>query len=144
MYHDHLQAVKATLTEARARRDLQAMGDEMLQIFLTQYPEATATFEGFELDYIARHKFCKVADALVDVLEYPDYSGTSLSEEVSRHQIYDVQDREYYFALVDALVTVVKSSLGDDWDEKTEESWADTVSGFRHNIDLAFRENFDR
>jgi hemoglobin-like flavoprotein len=144
MYHDHLKVVNETLAQARGRRSLQDLGDEMLQLFLEQHPEAISSFEGFDLKALAPHKFCKVSDALVDVLKFPEYSESSLSEEVFRHQIYDVKDKEYYFALADALVATIRNTLADVWDLEMEESWADTISGLHHNIDLAAREHLSR
>lgn len=141
MYQDHLTAVKDSFQQAAAQRGVQELADEMMSTFFEQHPEATAFFDGFDLKTIAVRKYCIVRDAVLDVLQCPDYSETSLSEEVFRHQVHNVKDREYYFALSDALAQTIKTTLGNNWTAEMGESWDDALAGLRHNVDLAVREH---
>lgn len=141
MYADHLQVVKQSLADARERCHLSVLAADMFREFFERHPEARDIFVPFDLEKIGPFKFCKIADALVDVLEYPEYSETSLSEEVYRHQIYDIKDKEYYFALVDAFVHAIKRCLGDDWSTEYDECWNDAVSGLQHNVVLGLQEH---
>lgn len=141
MFAGHLQIVETSIAKARELRSLDELAAQMFVFFFAQHPEAKACFEGFELEKVGPFKFCKISDAFVDVLKFPDYSKTSVSEEVYRHQIYDIQDKEYYFALAEAFVETVKSALGTRWSVSHEECWSDTLSGLKHNISLAAKEH---
>jgi hemoglobin-like flavoprotein len=141
MYKSHLELVLQSIELARAQRKLEALAEHMFAIFFERHPEAVAFFSGFDLAEVGTFKFCKISDALVDVLKYPDYSKTSVSEEVFRHQVHDIQDKEYYFALADAFVQTIKDTLAQEWTARHEEYWNDTLTGLKHNIDIAAREH---
>ena len=95
MYAGHLQVVKQSLAAARDRCHLSVLAADMFSEFFEHHPEAQPIFAQFDLEKIGPLKVCKIADALVDVLQTPNYSETSLSEEVYRHHIYDIKDKEY-------------------------------------------------
>lgn len=141
MYNDHLQLVEQTLQSARESASLQQLAEVLFATFFERNPEAEAFFEGFDLAEVGPFKYCKISDALVDVLKYPDYSRTSVSEEVYRHQIHDVKDRHYYVALAEAFVDTLRKTLADNWTAHHDEVWNDTLGGLKHNIDLAAREH---
>jgi hemoglobin-like flavoprotein len=134
VYQTHLQVVKKSLADVRHQKPLNQLAQDMFKYFFERHPEAREIFAPFDMAKIESYKFCKIADALVDVLEYPDYSETSLSEEVFRHQIYDIKDKEYYFALAESLVQAIKNTSGESWNEELEECWADAIAGLKHNI----------
>lgn len=141
MYYDHAKLIEDSIAQVRARRSLDDLAASMFKKFFHRHPEAEAFFTGFDLAEIGPFKFCKVGDAMIDVLKFPSYSESSLSEEVYRHQVHDVRDKEYYFALADAYVETIKETLGDDWTGQHTECWHDTLSGLRHNIDMAAKEH---
>lgn len=47
--------------------------------------------------------------------------------EVMRHQVYGLKDKEYYFGLIDALMESVQGVLGDEWTEEMAECWSDVT-----------------
>ena len=141
MLDDHLQIVEDSIRQARERRSLDALASEMFELFFECHPEAEDRFHGFDLKEVRPFKFCKLADAVVDVLKYPDYSRTSVSEEVFRHQIHDIKDKEYYFALADTFAATIKSTLGTDWSDRHEECWNDALAGLKHNVYIAAQEH---
>lgn len=144
MLDDHLELVEQSIASARELRPLSELADKMFELFFKAHPEADVFFEYFDLKEVGPFKFCKVGDALVDVLKFPDYSVTSISEEVYRHQVHEVTDKEYYFALADAYVGAIKWALADGWTAKHQEYWHDTVAGLRHNVVLAAEEHLGR
>jgi len=138
-----LQVIENSIAQARDLRSLDELAGNMFENFFACHPEADACFDGFDLTKVGPFKFCKVSDALVDVLKYPEYSETSLSEEVWRHQIHDVRDKEYYFALADAFVETIKSTLAEIWSDEHEECWNDTLGGLKHNVDMAAKDHLN-
>ena len=141
MYNDHLQLVDQCLQRARQKRGLEALAESMFATYFKRNPEAVAFFGGFDLLKVGPFKFCKISDAMIDVLKYPDYSRTSISEEVYRHQVHEVRDRYYYIALAEAFVDTLRETLAEEWTPHHDEVWQDTLGGLKHNIDLAAREH---
>lgn len=78
---------------------------------------------------------------MIDVLKYPDYAQSSVPEGVFRHQVRDVVDKAYYFALADAFAETIKSALGPNWSPRHEEYWKATLGGLKHNVYLAAQEH---
>ncbi|MBT4521877.1 MAG: globin [Halieaceae bacterium] len=141
MLDNHIQVVEDSINQARNLKSLEELAEALMTNFFTRYPEAEACFQGFDLREVGPLKFCKISDALLDVLKNPDYSQSSVSEEVWRHQIHQVKDKEYYFALSDVFVETIKSTLGDAWSAVHEECWNDTLGGLKHNVTLAAKEH---
>lgn len=141
MLEDHLQLAEGSIKRARELQSLDELAANMFTLFFARYPEAEQCFNGFDMKAVAPFKFCKVSDALIDVLKYPDYARSSVSEEVFRHQVHDVRDKEYYFALAESFVETIKSALAGDWTPRHDECWNDTLGGLKHNVYLAAEEH---
>lgn len=142
MLDNHLDIVESTLKEAEKRKGTPQLASMMFDRFFEQHPEATAFFEDLDMKDVRRIKYWRVAEALVDVLKFPDYSESSLSEEVYRHRwVHEVRDREYYFAMAEALVDTLRQVLGEDWTARHEECWRDTLGGLKHGLASAAQEH---
>ena len=144
MVEQHLQVVKGSIEQARSLSSLDELARTLFERFFERHPEANLFFEGFDLNKVGPLKFCKISDAFVDVLEYPGYSESSISEEVWRHQVHSVRDREYYFALAESFVDTVRTTLGEAWSESHEECWNETLMGLKHNVGLAAQEHLSQ
>ena len=76
----------------------------------------------------------------MDVVEHPDYAQIHITQEVIRHQVYGLKDKEYYFALVDCIHYAVKQALADEWSSQEEEVWSDIALAFKGIIREAASE----
>ena len=142
MFDDHLLVVQESIQQARNLRSLDELAAALFERFFNRHPEANLFFEGFDLQQVGPLKFCKISDVFLDVLKFPSYSESSVSEEVWRHhQVHEVQDREYYFALAESYVDTVRATLGDAWSSSHEECWSDALMGLKRNVDLASSEH---
>lgn len=144
MLDHHLQLVQGSITQARNLRSLDELASALFERFFSRHPEANHFFEGFDLRQVGPLKFCKISDAFVDVLKYPGYSESSISEELWRHQVHRVQDKEYYFALAESFVETVRATLGEAWSDSHEECWNETLMGLKHNVNLAAEEHLSQ
>ena len=69
---------------------------------------------------------------LLDVVAHPNYADGQITEEVIRHQVYGLHDKEYYFALVDCLYYAVKEALPEsEWNADCEQAWNDVGMSFK-------------
>lgn len=136
----HLALVKSSIKQAQEIRDIESLSEEMLDRFFTIFPEAEEIFAPFDRKKVNMTKFYRVGEALVDVLEHPQYSETALNEEVYRHKTYDIKDKEYYFVMADTYVQTLKSTLKDNWTSEHDEVWNDTLDALKHNVNLAAKQ----
>lgn len=71
---------------------------------------------------------------LKDVIQHPNYAEGQISQEVVRHQMYGLDDKQYYFTLIDALHQVVRAAQSRCWNDITESSWQDIAYLFKGQI----------
>ncbi len=136
----HIDLVKDSINQAQKIRDVESLSEEMLSRFFVIFPEAEEIFAPFDRKKVNMTKFYRVGEALLDVLEHPQYSETALNEEVYRHKTYNIKDKEYYFVMADTYVQTLKSTLQDSWTAEHDEVWSDTLNALKHNINLAAKQ----
>lgn len=113
---------------------LEALSADFFQRFFTQYPETQDYFSETDIGSFAPKKFRYVSEFMIDIYSHPNYAEGNLAEEVIRHQIYGLSDKEYYFSIMDALHASVKAALGKNWNHQNEEAWLDATAALRSTI----------
>jgi hypothetical protein len=71
---------------------------------------------------------------------FPDYSESSISEELWRHPVHEVQDKED-FALAECYVATIGDTVGEAWSTSHETCWSETLIGLKHHVHLAASEH---
>lgn len=99
------------------------LAEDFFDRFFTTYPETQQFFSNTNLDYFGSKKLNYIYNFFADVLKHPNFAEVHLSQEVMRHQMYGLKDKEYYFMLIDSLVATIKNNLNEDWTNDMEESW---------------------
>jgi hemoglobin-like flavoprotein len=135
MYQQHIEAVENSLAQAKQICSIEMLADTMFRIFFDKYPEARRYFADYDLSQLASVKFNIIVVTVIDSLKFPDYADNYVSEEVYRHTIHDLKDREYYFALIDALIQSLKQTLAEQWTPQLEQYWTEAVASMKHIID---------
>lgn len=135
MFQQHIKAIENSLEQAKKIQDIESIAGSMFTIFFEQHPEAKHFFTDYDMSKLALVKFNIIVTTLIDTLKYPDYVEGYISEEVYRHTIHDLKDREYYFALIDAMVESLKLTLGEQWTVELEKYWTEGMAGMKHSID---------
>lgn len=131
MYEHHIQVMETTLAHAIAKRGIGTVSARLFEVFFGRFPETKRFFEGTSIESFGPRKFKIISDFLIDTLKHPVYAEGSIITEVMRHQMYGLKDREYYFALIDALVECVRYSLDEEWTPEVAECWNDAAAGLK-------------
>lgn len=113
------------------RVGIEALSETFFTRFFATYPETQRYFVGTDLPYFRRKKLKIIVDFLVDIVRHPNYAEGQITQEVIRHQMYGLKDREYYFTLLACLQMAVQAALGDDWTPATEAAWNEITLVFR-------------
>lgn len=141
MFQQHAISIKQSIAEATQKQSVDQLAQQMFDVFFTQYPEAQVYFADYNLDELAPRKFRLLTESLLDTLLYPDFAKDRLDEEVFRHLSHNLRDREYYFALLDALLHCIKTTLQDQWSDQYEEHWHDSMTGMKQMISLGVKNH---
>lgn len=144
MYEAHAISIQDSVNQATALKTVPELAALMFEKFFNQHPEAQEFFKPYKLEELAPRKFRLLVETLIDTLKFPDFAEGRLNEEVYRHLVHNVRDREYYFALMDALMQSIKQVLANDWNNTYEEHWQEANTGMRHMIDLAAQEYLEK
>lgn len=136
------QVIESSLEQAEQAIGAQALAEDFFQRFFAQYPETRDYFSQTNISSFGPKKFRYISEFIVDIYRHPNYAEGNLSEEVLRHQMYGLVDKEYYFALLDALHLSVKQALDQRWSQEQEEAWSDANAALRHTINTAVTELF--
>ncbi len=139
MYQAHIKVIETSLAEAKKIDSIEAIADTMFELFFQQHPEATVYFKDYDLSKLASIKFNIIVATIIDTMKFPDFAENYISEEVYRHVIHDLRDKEYYFSLIDALIESLKLTLGDQWSDEIQAYWTEAASGMKHSIDRETR-----
>ena len=140
MYQAHIHSLEESLKIATQRQPVTELASRLFNIFFEGHPEAADYFKDYDLEVLGPKKFRILAESIIDTLKYPDFAEGRLNEEVYRHMTHNLQDQEYYFAMIDALIACVKITLGDDWTAAYEEHWQESAAGMKHMIGLAAKD----
>lgn len=133
-YQQAGRLIAQNIQAAEQNIGLTALAEDFFQRFFEQYPETQNYFSDTDISSFAPKKFRYVSEFMIDIYSYPNYAEGNLSEEVIRHQIYGLSDKEYYFSIMDALHASVKAALGSQWSDDNEEVWINATTALRHTI----------
>lgn len=110
------------------------LAKQFFELFFSTYPETLEYFEGTDIDYFKDKKLTIVFNFIRDIVKHPNYAEGHISQEVMRHQMYGLKDKEYYFTLIDSLAKIVKKAVAEQWNDEYEDAWNDTVMAFKSII----------
>ena len=128
MYEHHVAVLEASITRAIEKQGADAVANKLFQRYFERFPETRERyFHGTDINYFGERKFKIIAEFLIDTLRFPNYAEGSMCNEVMRHQVYGLKDKEYYFGLVDALMESVQTAMGDEWTDDMAECWSDAT-----------------
>ncbi len=128
MYETHLNILGASIERAIDKVGEDVLAAELFRRYFERFPETRERyFHGTNIDYFGVRKFRIIRDFLIDTLKYPNYAEGNMCNEVMRHQVYGLQDKEYYFGLIDALMESVQAALADEWSDDIAECWSDVT-----------------
>ena len=135
MYQQHVISIKETVKYASEQHTVKQMAEQLFADFFSHYPEAQTYFADYDMAELGPRKFHILIDSLLDTLQYPDFAEDRLDEEVFRHLIHNLRDREYYFALLDALYRCIHNNAKHQWQPHNTEHWLEAIAGMKHMID---------
>ena len=142
MFQQHIITIKSTLAQAIEKKPVTELASQLFQIFFAKHPEAEQYFADYDMAELGPRKLRILTDHLLDTLEYPDFAEGRIDEEVFRHLIHSLRDREYYFAMIDALIECIKTTLASEWNRDIETHWIEASAGMKHMVDLGAKKHF--
>jgi hemoglobin-like flavoprotein len=90
-------------------------------------PELRALFVNDESCSVRGEMFHRVVEALVDVAGDRPYAGTMISAEWVNHGGIGVTPAQFD-SFFDAVVTVFRQALGDEWSDDIDQAWRLTLA----------------
>lgn len=128
MYEHHVAVVSASIDRAIGKIGEEALAAELFRRYFERFPETKERyFHATNIAYFGVRKFRIIREFLQDTLKYPNFAEGNMYNEVMRHQVYGLKDKEYYYGLIDALMESVQAALGDEWTDEVSECWSDTT-----------------
>lgn len=140
MYQHHIDTLRASIDIATNHQSLEKLSAPLFDTLFELYPETKDAFDADSLKSFAPQKFKLVSELIVDVFAHPQYAEESILNEIVRHQMYDLKDKEYYFTLAESTQQCVKSACGQDWTDDMQECWSDAILGFKGLVVNAINE----
>ena len=131
MFEQHCVVIEKALARAEELEGMQQLSERFFEIFFEQYPQTLQYFEGTDIPQFAPRKFQIIITFFIDVMKHPDFADGELTDEVRRHIVYGLSDKEYYIALIDAIELVIREALGDEWTDELAEYWNDAALGMK-------------
>ena len=107
------------------------LADQFFKQFFSVYPETLQYFDGTDLDAFKVKKLHIIFNFIRDIVKSPNYAEVHISQEVMRHQMYGLKDREYYFTMIESLAGIIKKAADDKWNDEFESAWNDTITAFK-------------
>lgn len=128
---DYVQLIESSYKKALDKVGVEALSAKFFEPFFKRFPETASVFKGTNLEYFSKFKMNVIFNFLIDIVKHPNYAEAFVSQEVMRHQMYGLKDKEYYFNLGSCFQEAVKDTLGDEWTEEMEVAWNDILLAFR-------------
>lgn len=128
---EYVKVLEASFKRAEDKVGVEALSTRFFGRFFETYPETGALFEGTNIDYFRKFKMRTIFNFLIDIVKHPNYAEVHIAQEVMRHQMYGLQDREYYFTMASCLLEAVKSAASDEWTDEEESAWNDILLVFK-------------
>ena len=120
----------------------ESLGDLFYDIFLTQYPEVKAYFEGLNLK---RQAVLLTMSLTVIAQNYSNpYPATTkyLRYLGSKHHDRRIPT-ELYPKWAEAMLATLKEFHGDVWDDRLREQWAEAISQTAERMFEGYQEHFN-
>jgi hemoglobin-like flavoprotein len=127
----YAERLERSFNKAADKITIEKLSKNFFDKFFSIYPETQDFFKQSDMNYFSRKKMKIIFEFLVDIVKHPKFAEDFMAQEVMRHQMYGLRDKEYYFTLAGCLQEVVKEALEDEWDPETESVWNDVMSAFK-------------
>lgn len=123
--------LESSFNRAVEKLTIETLSANFFAEFFATYPETERFFKDSDMNYFSRKKMKIIFEFFVDIVKHPKFAEDFMAQEVMRHQMYGLRDKEYYFTLVACLQNAVKTALGDEWTDEMESTWNDVMLAFR-------------
>lgn len=140
MYTHHIDTLRKSIAIGLRNQGIEKLTAPLFNALFERFPETQNAFDAKSLESFAPQKFKLVSELIIDTFAHPAYAEISIINEIVRHQMYDLKDKEYYFTLAESVEFCVKKACADDWDEDMQECWQDAITAFRGLVINAIRE----
>lgn len=112
------------------------IADQAAEIFYANLFEIAPSIRTmFPADLASQRKKLVAALAMaVSSLKWPQALAPKLKELGFRHSAHYGVLPWHYEIVGEALMKTLATGLGDDWNNRTEEAWAETYQFIRHNM----------
>jgi len=134
---EYVKTLEESFQKAEDKVGVEELSMRFFGRFFETFPETSDLFKGTNIDYFRKFKMRTIFVFFIDIVKHPNYAEAHIAQEVMRHQMYGLTDKEYYFALTGCLLEAVKSTLGDEWTEEYETAWNDILLVFRGLVSQA-------
>ena len=135
---NYYRQMQDCLARAEQRVGQERLAATFFAHFFEHFPETMNYFADTDISKFGPRKYRIISTFLLDMIRHPDFAEAELTDEVRRHQDYGLKDKDYYFALIDALQLTVKEALDDEWTVAMEECWQDVSMAMKGVIRQAF------
>jgi len=141
---EYIEALEQSYAQAQNKTSSEQIAALVFDKFFQAFPEVKETyFASTDLDsYFGSFKLNTIYAFFIDMVKHPDYTEPQLLQEIMRHEVYGLKDKEYFFAIIDCFVMAIKETLGEDWNEGFETAWNDVSLAFRPIISEAVETYF--
>lgn len=143
MYESHYQALERALARVEEKVGLQALSERFFALFFALYPQTLGYFSTTHIPSFAPRKYRAITAFLVDTVKHPDFAEGALTDEVRRHIIFGLVDKQHYFALIDTLEVLMREVLDDEWTPELQEYWEDVSQAMKGIITQAATHLFN-
>lgn len=140
MYQHHIDTLRQSIALGIDKQGIEQLSAPLFIELFQRFPEIKQVFDADSLESFAPQKFRLVAELMIDVFAHPQYAEESVMNEIIRHQMYDLKDKEFYFTLAESVHYCVKTACADDWSDNYEECWSDAVMAFKGLVTNAITE----
>lgn len=134
MLDPHFLLIEKTINRAYEKKGAAVLSQLFFERFFSHYPETRQFFKTTDIPSFGPKKIRYISDFLIDTVKHQDYAATQIINEVMRHQVYGLRDKEYYYMLLDAFHESVRECLQEEWNDEMESCWSDVVLGVKSQV----------
>ena len=131
---EHLEVIQSTYKRSIDLIGIESLSKIFFDNFFETYPETIKFFNGTDTAYFGPKKLSIIFEFLTDIIKHPNYAEGQITQEVIRHQMYGLADKEYYCTLIDSLHYSVKLTLNHEWNNQCESVWNDITLVFKGHV----------
>lgn len=128
---DYIKLLDSSFDRAKEKIGNDELGALLFEKFFAMYPETPKYFKGTDVSYFRGKKLNIIFVFIKDIIKFPNFAEGHISQEVMRHQMYGLTDKEYYFGLIDCVSITIKEVLESEWTPEYEEAWNDVSMAFK-------------